>query len=190
MPIYISKDLSISLKSCSGSILIKDLTKAQIFEFLSAHIELEEKFTLRNYFEFIIKHDLYLHPYIKTLIKFFKNASDELFDELFDDNLEYISIIPGYNLWVKNNTISIEKEIMTWVQIQTDISENYFIPIMDYMLNINKILDLELRIESKIDEYNDFKFIMPSQLTLIEFLYCIGDNVLDTKEDTSTNSGA
>lgn len=190
MGIYISKDLSISLKSCGGKILTKNLTKSQIFEFLSAYIELEEGFTLRDYFNLIIKHDLFLHPRINQILSIFKKSSNEPFDnELFNDvDLEYISIIPGYNLWVKNNIVSIEKETMIWVQIQTNISDDYFIPIMDYMLGLNEVLNLELRIENKIEEFNDLKFILPSQLTLIEFLYCVGDNILDTEENTLTNS--
>lgn len=177
--IYIDKQYNVYLKNCSGSktnILkrgdhINEYHSVLILtKFLDHNIELEEGFSLRDYFEFIKLWKLYvINEIIEEMIEIYDDIKDK--DEC-EDNREYISIINKYDVFIERNICKIERKLpdMKVVDVYGDLE---YLFVKD--LSFKNILDLEIRIEEDIIEYIDMKFVMDRKINLLEFIYCIMD---------------
>lgn len=136
--------------------------------FLDDIVHLEDGLTLRNFLNIV-------ESMLIKLDRFIWINNGESKEEIEG---EYISITPLYNLNIKNNGVHIIDKSHTLLQLETLEGPLY---IFDYM--IPSIIDLELRIERDVIEYNDATFFMPMELTLRELIYSVLDGVLDSGVD-------
>lgn len=171
--IVITKDNDVVLKNCNQKEIYK-LNKSDIILNSSIFVELEEGFTLRNYFEFIKKYNFVFHPRMKEILDFVDNAEDSEVDEEYD----YISIIPEYDVVINDGIIRVIKEQMIYTELQLSNYEDTS-PLFPDMFGKNSILDLPIYIEGKMINFANYKFILPSQITMNDFFYCVCDSVVD-----------
>lgn len=157
--ILLQKDYSTWITNCAGRRVQK---VSGLEKFLDTNVALEEGITLKHIMEFLtmIGHD----P--------FCNMEDI---EQNCDEYEYISIIPKYNLDIRNNGVHILSKQFNSLNLELSNGDSIFI--FDYMLT-KQVLDLEVRIEPDLIEYYDAKYYMPSELTLRELFYAILDGIL------------
>jgi len=171
--ILVTKEKNVVLKTCSQREMYK-LNKSDIILNSSMFIELEEGFTLRNYFEFIEKYKLTFHPRMKEILEYVNNSEDLETDDEYD----YISVIPEYDVVVNNNMIRVIKQQMIYSELQLSNYEDTS-PLFPNMFGNNLILDLPMYIEGKTVNFSNYKFILPSQITMNDFIYCICDSIVD-----------
>jgi hypothetical protein len=165
--ILLTKEEMIYHVDCHGSrtkILFKD---AHLY--LDVVVKLDDSFTLKNFFNIIEKiNDFY----------FLGNVPETSIDCL-EQEFEYVSVTPLYNLNIKNNGVHIIDKSHNLLQLETSEGPLY---VFDYMLS-DQVLNLEFRIERDVIEYNDATFFMPEELTVRELFDAVRFGIIDSGVD-------
>lgn len=164
--ILLTKDEKMYLVNCNGN--REEISEEERNYYLDTIVNLEDGFTLRNFLNIVDK----------MLIKLDRFVWINPTDYEVEVDGEYISVTPLYNLNIKNNGVHIIDKSHVLLQLETIEGPIY---IFDYM--IPKLLDIELRIDRDMIEYQDATFFMPEELTLRELIYAIVDGVIDSGAD-------
>ena len=157
--ILLCKDYTAWLTNCGG---VKIEKVDNVLDYLDTNVTLEEGITL--------KHIIVFSDRLGMHISVVDNYTD------IKDDYEYISVVSKFTLDIKNNGVHIIDKSYTRMSIECDDGDSIFI--FDYMIT-KQVLDLEIRIEREVIEYNDAKFFMPSELTLRELLFAISDGIIE-----------
>ena len=168
--ILLQKDRTIWLTNCAGRKVYKldECRGDDLQGYLDTNVILEEGITLKNIVALMLLFGIYFP------------MMEDIDCEKIDDDYEYISIIPKYSLDIKNNGVNIISKMYNIMNLELSDGDTIFI--FDYMLT-NQLLDLEVRIERDVIEYNDAKYYMAPEMTVRELFLAISDGILDSSSD-------
>lgn len=171
--ILFTKDVDICHTNCRSKAR-RPITKENVGYLLDDRVILEEGITLENIID-IFNDNPFLFKYNKQTEKLF---TEKYYKQGPYSTIEYISVLPIYDItFLKPGECSISK-ISHVLQIEEFGEQSYGI----YQGDICSLLDVEIRIEGDIVEYEGLRFHISEEISLIEFINVFGDTIVETLE--------
>jgi len=171
--IHLNKECDLYYTKCKGKGR-RSITDKNIGFLLDDRVVLEEGITLGNIID-IFNDNPFLYKFNKQTEKLF---TEKYYKQGQYSTIEYISLLPIYDVSFLKPTECAISKVSHVLQLEEFDGRSYTI----YQADINSLLDVEVRTENDIVEYDDLRFHLSSEISLLEFINVFGDTIIETVE--------